>query len=37
MMRIALFLATNIAIMALISIVFQLFGFQGLLEKMALT
>jgi len=32
-MRIALFLATNIAIMALISIVFQLFGFQGLLAK----
>lgn len=31
MLRIALFLGTNIAIMVLISIVFQLFGFQGLL------
>jgi heat shock protein HtpX len=31
MLRIALFLGTNIAIMVLISIVFQVFGFQGLL------
>lgn len=31
MLRIALFLGTNIAIMVLISNVFQLFGFQGLL------
>lgn len=33
MMRIALFLGTNIAIMVLISIVFQVFGFQGLLAE----
>jgi len=33
MLRIALFLATNIAIMALISVVFQIFGFQGLLAE----
>ncbi|MDT8399344.1 MAG: protease HtpX [Pseudomonadales bacterium] len=33
MMRIALFLGTNIAIIALISIIFQLFGFQSLLES----
>lgn len=31
MMRIALFLATNIAVMALISIIFRALGFQGLL------
>ena len=31
MLRIALFLGTNIAIMVLISLVFQVFGFQGLL------
>ena len=31
MLRIALFLGTNIAIMVLISIVFKIFGFQGLL------
>jgi len=33
MLRIALFLATNIAIMALVSVVFQIFGFQGLLAE----
>ena len=33
MLRIMLFLGTNIAIIALISIIFQLFGFQGLLES----
>lgn len=32
-MRILLFLGTNIAIMALLSIVFSLFGFQGLLAE----
>ena len=31
MLRIALFFGTNIAIMVLISIIFQVFGFQGLL------
>lgn len=31
MLRIALFLGTNIAVMVLISLVFQIFGFQGLL------
>jgi heat shock protein HtpX len=31
--RIAIFLATNIAVMALISVVFSLFGFQGLLAQ----
>jgi len=31
MLRIALFLGTNIAIMVLISLIFQVFGFQGLL------
>ena len=33
MMRIVLFLATNAAIMVLISIVFQLFGFEGILAE----
>ena len=33
MMRIALFLATNAAILVLISIVFQVFGFEGLLAE----
>ena len=33
MLRILLFLGTNIAIIALISIVFSLFGFQGLLAE----
>ena len=33
MFRIFLFLATNIAVMALISLVFSLFGFQGLLAQ----
>lgn len=33
MFRIAIFLATNIAVMALISVVFSLFGFQGLLAQ----
>ena len=33
MFRILLFLATNIAVMALISLVFSLFGFQGLLAQ----
>jgi len=33
MMRIALFLLTNIAIMALIGIMFQLLGFEGLLQQ----
>jgi heat shock protein HtpX len=33
MMRIALFLATNAAIMVLISIVFQVFGFEGILAE----
>jgi heat shock protein HtpX len=33
MFRIMLFLATNIAVMALISLVFSLFGFQGLLAQ----
>jgi heat shock protein HtpX len=33
MMRIFLFLATNAAIMVLISIVFQIFGFEGILAK----
>jgi len=33
MMRIALFLATNAAILVLISIVFQLFGFEGILAE----
>ena len=32
-MRIALFLATNAAILVLISIVFQLFGFEGILAE----
>lgn len=31
MLRIALFLGTNIAVMVLLSVVFKLFGFQGLL------
>jgi len=33
MMRIALFLATNAAILVLISIVFQVFGFEGILTE----
>jgi heat shock protein HtpX len=33
MMRIVLFLATNAAILVLISIVFQLFGFEGILAE----
>ena len=33
MFRIFMFLATNIAVMALISLVFSLFGFQGLLAQ----
>jgi len=33
MMRIFLFLATNAAILVLISIVFQVFGFEGILSK----
>ena len=33
MMRIALFLATNAAILVLISIIFQLFGFEGILAE----
>ena len=33
MFRILMFLATNIAVMALISLVFSLFGFQGLLAE----
>ena len=33
MFRIMIFLATNIAVMALISLVFSLFGFQGLLAQ----
>ncbi|NCP66087.1 MAG: protease HtpX [Paraglaciecola sp.] len=33
MFRIMMFLATNIAVMALISLVFSLFGFQGLLAQ----
>ncbi len=33
MLRIALFLGTNIAIIALISLVFRLFGFEGLLQE----
>ncbi|MCW8093196.1 protease HtpX [Alteromonas sp. ASW11-130] len=33
MLRIALFIGTNIAIMALLSITFSLFGFQGLLAE----
>jgi heat shock protein HtpX len=33
MMRIVLFLATNAAIMVLISIVFQVFGFEGILAE----
>ena len=33
MMRIVLFLATNAAIMVLISIVFQIFGFEGILAE----
>jgi heat shock protein HtpX len=33
MFRIFMFLATNIAVMALISVVFSLFGFQGLLAQ----
>jgi heat shock protein HtpX len=33
MMRIALFLATNAAILVLISIVFQVFGFEGILAE----
>ncbi|MES2625470.1 MAG: protease HtpX [Pseudomonadota bacterium] len=33
MMRLVLFLATNIAVMVLISIVFKLLGFQGLLQS----
>lgn len=33
MMRIALFLATNAAVLVLISIVFQLFGFEGILAE----
>lgn len=32
MLRVVLFLATNIAVMALISVVFNLLGFQGLLQ-----
>ena len=33
MMRIALFLATNAAILVLITVVFQLFGFEGILAE----
>ena len=33
MMRVVLFLATNAAIMVLISIVFQMFGFEGILAE----
>ncbi|MEX2365112.1 MAG: hypothetical protein WD601_00805 [Pseudohongiellaceae bacterium] len=33
MFRIALFLATNIAVLALISFIFSIFGFQGLLQS----
>ncbi|MFQ3219503.1 MAG: heat shock protein HtpX, partial [Paraglaciecola sp.] len=33
MFRILLFLGTNIAILALISLIFSLFGFQGLLAQ----
>ena len=33
MFRILLFLATNIAVMVLISLVFSLLGFQGLLAQ----
>ncbi len=33
MMRIALFLATNAAIMVLISVVLQVFGFEGILAE----
>ena len=33
MLRIALFLGTNIAIIALISVVFRLFGFENLLAN----
>jgi len=33
MMRIALFLATNAAVLVLISIVFQVFGFEGILAE----
>jgi heat shock protein HtpX len=33
MMRLVLFLATNIAVLALISVVFNLLGFQGLLQS----
>ena len=33
MLRIGLFLATNIAVLALISIVFRVFGFEGLLQE----
>ena len=33
MMRILLFLATNAAVLVLISIVFQVFGIEGILGK----
>ena len=33
MMRIALFLATNAAVLVLISIVFQVFGIEGILDS----
>ncbi|MBT8063591.1 MAG: zinc metalloprotease HtpX, partial [Gammaproteobacteria bacterium] len=33
MMRILLFLATNAAVLVLISIVFQVFGFEGILAE----
>ena len=33
MMRIGLFLATNAAILVLISIVFQVFGIEGILDS----
>ena len=33
MMRIALFLATNMAVLVLISIVFQVFGIEGILDS----
>ena len=33
MMRIALFLATNAAVLVLISIVFQIFGIEGILDS----
>jgi len=37
MMRILLFLATNAAVLVLISIVFQVFGFEGIIAALEST